>query len=68
MSDESKVPDSLEQECEDTLDVPEANIHLSSKGLRIVLDEDQLADLGEMLDQNAECSPGCISMPGGPRC
>ncbi|MFF1626505.1 hypothetical protein [Streptomyces sp. NPDC058272] len=68
MADEPKVPESLEPECEDTLRVPEANIHLSGKGLRITLDENQLADLSDMLDQNSECSPGCISMPGGPRC
>ncbi|GGU96780.1 hypothetical protein GCM10010275_38690 [Streptomyces litmocidini] len=68
MPDEPEVPESLESECEDTLRISKANIDLSEKGLRIVLDEEQLADLGNMLDQNSECSPGCISMPGGPRC
>ncbi|MEU6981272.1 MULTISPECIES: hypothetical protein [unclassified Streptomyces] len=69
MPDEPKAPESVESECEDTLRVPSANIKLSAdEGLRIVLDEAQLADLSNMLDQNAECSPGCISLPGGPRC
>ncbi|MFD4604348.1 hypothetical protein ACFWPQ_40825 [Streptomyces sp. NPDC058464] len=68
MADEPKVPESLEPECEDTLRVPEESVHLSSKGLRIVLDEATLADLSDLLDQNSECAPGCVSLPGGPRC
>ncbi|MEU9082776.1 hypothetical protein [Streptomyces sp. NPDC048357] len=68
MPDEPKVPDSPEPECEDTIHVPEDNIRLTGKGLRIVLDEALLADLSNLLDQNSECSPGCVSLPGGPRC
>ncbi|MER5308525.1 hypothetical protein ABT034_12145 [Streptomyces sp. NPDC002773] len=62
------MPDAPETECEDTLRIPEANIEMSDKGLRIILGEEQLSDLANLLDQNAECSPGCVSLPGGPRC
>jgi hypothetical protein len=70
MPDEPEVPESPVSEPEErpTFFVPEANVDLSDDGLRIVLDEEQLEDLSQLLDQNSGGSPGCISMPGGPRC
>lgn len=70
MPDEPEVPESLEPDLEErpTFFVPEASIDLSGEGMRIALDEDQLEDLSQLLDQNSGGSPGCISVPGGPRC
>ncbi|MFF2548717.1 hypothetical protein ACFVUY_40010 [Kitasatospora sp. NPDC058063] len=69
MPDKPEVPEYPETKHERlTFFVPEANIDLSGKGMRIALDEDQLADLSDMMDQNSGTSPGCISAPGGPSC
>ncbi|MGW2869943.1 hypothetical protein [Kitasatospora sp. NPDC001225] len=69
MSDKREVPESPKPKHERlTFFVPEANIDLSGKGMRIALDEAQLADLSDMMDQNSGTSPGCISAPGGPSC
>jgi hypothetical protein len=70
MPDEPEVPESPVPVPEErpTFYVPEANIDLSGGGMRISLDEDQLEDLSQLLDQNSGGSPGCISVPGGPRC
>jgi hypothetical protein len=70
MTDEPEVPESREPKHKERLTffVPEANIDVSGEGMRIALDEDQLADLSDMMDQNSGTSPGCISAPGGPSC
>jgi hypothetical protein len=69
MPDEPEVPEIDEDSVKSTLFVPETNIELTEEGgLRILLDEAALSELGELLDQNSGGSPGCISKPGWPSC
>jgi hypothetical protein len=65
-----EVPEELgpRLEVRGTLFLPEANFQVSDEGIKVVLDDVQLGELGDLFDQNSEVSAGCISRPGGPRC